>query len=147
MTRPFRQVVACCLVWLTVVLSSAEARKDAQTYAHDAAHLVLERPLPSLDGAHLRVTIREVRYAPGEGSLPHTHPCPVIAYVLRGAFKIRIRGQSDAVYEKGQTFYEAPNSVHEISENASTTEEARLIAFFVCDHLTPVTIPIPTHLP
>ena len=134
-----------CLVLVAIDASSPPMQTRQVTYAQDAARLVLEQPLPPLDGAHLRVTIREVRYAPGESSPPHTHPCPVIAYVLHGAFKIHIRGGPEAIYREGQTFYEAPNSIHELSQNASTNDEARLIAYFVCDHETSVTIPITEH--
>jgi quercetin dioxygenase-like cupin family protein len=136
-----------CLVLLVLGTSSPRARNNQELYPKDTARLVIEQPLPSLDGAHLRVIIREVNYAPGESSPPHTHPCPVIAYVLQGAFNIHIRGGIDAIYKKGQTFYEPPNSVHEVSQNASTTEEARLIAYFVCDHETPVTVSLPTKHP
>jgi hypothetical protein len=38
---------------------------------------------------------------------------------------------------------EAPNGVHRVSANASQTEPAKLIAFFVCDHQGPITVPLP----
>ncbi|RXH58161.1 hypothetical protein GRAN_1471 [Granulicella sibirica] len=34
----------------------------------------------------------------------------------------------------GESFYEPPYAVHLVSENASRTEPASFLAFFVCDH-------------
>lgn len=98
----------------------------------------IAQSLPPLDGAHVRVTILEVRYAPGESSAPHSHSCPVIGYVTAGAIRTRTRGSAEAVYRVGETFYEPPNGVHEVSANASATEPAVLLATFVCDHEGPL---------
>ena len=51
------------------------------------ARVALAQPLPAMDGAHLEVTIVEVRYGPGESSSPHRHPCAVTGYVVEGAFR------------------------------------------------------------
>ncbi|MBA3673063.1 MAG: cupin domain-containing protein [Gemmatimonadaceae bacterium] len=104
--------------------------------------VAISQPLPPLDGAHVRVTILEVRYAPGELSPPHSHSCPVIGYVTSGAIRTRTRGGAQAVYREREAFYEPPNGVHEISENASATEPATLLATFVCDHEGPLGKPI-----
>jgi quercetin dioxygenase-like cupin family protein len=37
------------------------------------------------------------------------------------------------VYSAGEGFFEPPGSVHTISENASDTESATLLAIFVAD--------------
>lgn len=97
--------------------------------------------LPQLDGSHLRATVVEVKYAPGEADKPHSHPCTVIGYVAQGAIRFQVRGGPEAVYKAGESFYEAPNGVHQVSANASIKEPAKLIAFFICDHQTPLTVP------
>lgn len=98
--------------------------------------------LPQLDGAHLRATVVEVNYAPGEADKPHSHPCTVIGYVAEGAIRFQVKGGApEAVYKAGESFYEPPNGVHQVSANASNKEPAKLIAFFVCDHDTPMTVP------
>jgi hypothetical protein len=40
----------------------------------EAARVVLTQPMPLLDGAHLNVTLVEVRYAPRAGSAPIAIP-------------------------------------------------------------------------
>jgi quercetin dioxygenase-like cupin family protein len=56
---------------------------------------------------------------------------------------MQVKGESEVVYKAGQSFYEAPDSVHLVSANASTKEPARFVAYFVCDHDTPLTVPAP----
>jgi quercetin dioxygenase-like cupin family protein len=102
---------------------------------------LFSRSLPKLDGNNIRVTIVEVSYGPGESSKPHSHPCPVIGYVLEGSLRMKVAGEPEAMYNAGESFYEAPNGVHEISANASQTKPAKFIAYFVCDRETSLSIP------
>lgn len=102
---------------------------------------VFSQPLPKLDGDRLKVHIVEVQYGPGESSQPHTHPCPVVGYVLEGAVRMQVKGGVEAVYRAGESFYEAPNGVHLVSANASKAVPARFLATFVCDHPTDVSVP------
>jgi len=104
---------------------------------------VFTHALPALDGGKLQAQIVEVTYAPGESSAQHSHPCAVIGYVLEGAVRMQVKGESEAVYKAGQSFYEAPNGVHAASANASKTQRARFLAYFTCDHETPLTVPAP----
>jgi quercetin dioxygenase-like cupin family protein len=119
------------------VRSDASKDKSAQTaFSHD---------LPRLDGSHLKVTVVEVRYDPGESSPPHSHLCPVIAHVIEGTIRTQVKGQPEAIYKAGESFYEAPNGVHVISANASGKRPAKFIAYFVCDHDTPLSVGPPEH--
>jgi quercetin dioxygenase-like cupin family protein len=97
--------------------------------------------LPQMDGRRLRATLVEVNYEPGESDKPHSHPCPVIGYVARGAIRFQVKGGPETVYKAGESFYEPPNGVHQVSANASDKEPATLIAYFTCDHETPLTVP------
>ncbi len=99
--------------------------------------------LPQMDGGKLKVGVHDVTYAPGGSSAAHSHPCPVIAYVTEGAIRSQVNDGPETVYKTGEAFYEAPNGVHRVSANASQTEPAKLLAFFVCDHETPVTVAVP----
>jgi quercetin dioxygenase-like cupin family protein len=107
------------------------------------ARIVFTHSLPKLDGQRLEAKIVEVTYGPGESSQPHSHPCAVIGYVLEGSVRMQVKGEPEAVYKPGQSFYEAPNGVHAISANASKTEPARFLAYFTCDRETPLTVPAP----
>jgi quercetin dioxygenase-like cupin family protein len=104
---------------------------------------VLAQTFPKMDGEHLKATLVEVNYGPGESSEPHSHPCPVIGYVLAGALRTQVRGEKEAVYTAGESFYEPANGLHAVSANASQTEPAKLLAYFVCDHDAALSVAVP----
>jgi quercetin dioxygenase-like cupin family protein len=99
--------------------------------------------MPPLDGTHLQVTTVEVTYPPGGSSAPRSHPCPVIGYVLKGAVRMQVKGGPLSIYKAGETFYEAPNGIHMVSANASATEPATFLAYFLCDHSAPLSLKVP----
>jgi|KBSMisStaDraftv2_1062788.scaffolds.fasta_scaffold03025_6 quercetin dioxygenase-like cupin family protein len=145
----FRFVLLISLGGMIVLgLGSASRFSSAQSKAPAASHPAnFSHTLPKLNGSHLRATVVEVNYAPGEADKPHSHPCTVIGYVAEGAIRFQVKGgEPEAIYKAGESFYEPPNGVHQVSANASDKEPAKLIAFFVCDHDTPLTIaPIDGH--
>src|SRR5215475_13073195 len=95
--------------------------------------------LPALDGKELRLTQVEVRYAPGQASQPHSHPCPVVVRVVEGAVVTKVDDNPETTYKEGDTFYEPPNGIHAVSRNASTAAPARILATFLCDGDVPLT--------
>jgi quercetin dioxygenase-like cupin family protein len=98
--------------------------------------------LPQLDGGHLEATVVEVTYPPGGANPRHRHPCPVIGYVLDGALRMQVEGQPERIYRAGESFFESPTDVHQVSANASRDTPARFLAYFVCDHRTPLSVPL-----
>ena len=110
-----------------------------------SSHIVTAQALPSLDGTRLEATLVEVTFPPGGVSAPHSHPCAVLGYVIRGAVRMQVEGGPLSVYTPGQSFYEAPNGVHAVSANASQTEPATFVAYFTCDKKMPaLSVPPPT---
>ncbi len=105
--------------------------------------VVITQPLPHMDGAHLETTVVDVMYPPGGANTTHRHPCPVVGYVLEGALRMQVMGKAETIYSAGETFYESPTDVHVISANASRDKPARFLAYFVCDHKTPLSVPVP----
>lgn len=134
---------ALCLV-AAGFLGWDQVRSDTQrAEARERAQVVLAQTFPKMDGEHLKATLVEVNYGPGESSEPHSHPCPVIGYVLAGALRTQVRGEKEAVYTAGESFYEPANGVHAVSANASQTEPAKLLAYFVCDHDAALSVAVP----
>jgi quercetin dioxygenase-like cupin family protein len=136
-------------VGIIVGSAAALARAIAQQYAGASqgtaqqARAPFSHALPPLDGKHLKATVVEVTYAPGESDPPHSHPCAVIVYVVEGSYRSQVKGQAEAIYRSGESFYEAPNGVHQISANASDKLPVKFLAYFVCDRDTPLTVPAP----
>ncbi len=109
----------------------------------DEARIVFTHALPVLDGGRLTAKVVEVTYGPGESYPQHSHPCAVIGYVIDGAVRMQVKGEPEAIYKTGQSFYEAPNGVHAVSANASKTKPARFLAYFTCDREMPLTVAAP----
>jgi quercetin dioxygenase-like cupin family protein len=130
---PFLLMATAC----AAILLQGQTAPDAHT------RIVFSQSLPQLDASHLKVTTVEVTYPPGGSSTPHSHPCPVLGYVLRGAVRMQVKGGPVSVYRPGDSFYEAPNGVHQVSANASTKEPAVFLAYFICDHAGPLSVKVP----
>jgi len=65
----------------------------------------------------------------------HHHAGNVLAYVLSGTIRSENSATGPAkIYQAGQSFFEPLGSEHLVSENASTTEPASLLAIFIADH-------------
>ncbi len=108
-----------------------------------ARGLAFDQKLPEMDGKKLNMKVVDIRVPPGAKSTPHTHGCAVVVYVISGAMRMQVRGGPDSVYRAGGTFYERPTDVHQRSDNASATDSAHFTATFVCDHVGPLSTPVP----
>jgi quercetin dioxygenase-like cupin family protein len=131
------------LVLLCWTASAGAQGTSASSQREPRARNVFLQALPSLDGTRLQVTAVEVTYPPGGSSLPHTHPCPVIGYVLHGAVRMQVKGGQESLYKAGDSFYEPPNGIHLVSKNASAKEPSAFLAYFICDHSAPLSVKVP----
>jgi quercetin dioxygenase-like cupin family protein len=95
--------------------------------------VVFDQELPNVPGKSLRAVV--VEYAPGEGSPSHRHPTSAFIYarVLEGAIRSKVNDEPERTYRTGEHWAEKPGDHHQVSQNASTTEPARLLAIFVVD--------------
>ncbi len=101
---------------------------------------VIAEALANAPGQKLTAVL--VSYPPGGKSVSHRHAGSVFAYVVSG----KIRSQNSAtgpakVYSAGESFFEPMGSTHLISENASDTEPASLLAVFVAPDGATLTMP------
>jgi quercetin dioxygenase-like cupin family protein len=136
-------VTGLCVIAAAAAALRAQPSPSAPPAAPARSGVVFKHALPPMDGAKLGVTLVQVTYGPGQSSQPHSHPCPVVGYVISGAVRMQVKGEAEQVYTPGQSFYEDPNGVHQVSANASQTEPATFLAFFTCDRETPLTVPPP----
>jgi quercetin dioxygenase-like cupin family protein len=143
--RGIGRVAILCVAAALSDIAFAQAKSGTvPSGAKERARIAFSHSLPKLDGGRLKATVVEVHYGPGESSTPHSHPCAVIGYVVEGSIRTQVQGQLEAIVKTGESFYEAPNGVHLVSANASQTEPASFIAFFVCDHDAPLSSDVPS---
>lgn len=75
-----------------------------------------------------------VSYAPGGTTPAHRHGSAfVIGYVLEGAIRSQVDGGPVQVFRAGESWTELPGAHHTVSDNASATEPAKLLAIFIAD--------------
>ncbi len=83
-----------------------------------------------------------VEFAPGEVSAPHRHNAHTFVYVLEGSVVMQVQGGAAKTLTAGQTFYENPDDIHTVANNASNTEPAKILVFFIKDRAAPASIPV-----
>ena len=94
---------------------------------------VFQHVIPNIPGKSLIALV--VTYPPGGKSPSHLHAGSafIYAHVLSGAIRSQVNDEPAKVYRVGEGFYEEPGSHHKVSENASTSEPASLLAVFIVD--------------
>lgn len=99
--------------------------------AADKTNLAFNNPIPNIPGKSILAVV--VDYPPGAHGSPHHHAASafITAYVLEGTVREQVDDGPVKVYHAGEYFIENPGAHHRISENASKTEPAKMLAIFV----------------
>ena len=92
---------------------------------------LVTRDLAGLTGKE--AVMLTVEYAPGASSSKHRHNANTFVYVLEGSIVMQVDGGKAVTLGPGQTFYESPDDVHVVSKNASESQPAKFLVFFVKD--------------
>ena len=120
-------------ILLAAGMAFATAFASAAAFAHDGDKVSksFEHALPNVPGKSMVALL--VEYAPGAKSGSHRHAPSsfIMAYVLEGQIRSQVAGEPARVYKRGETWYEYPGAHHVVSENASKTRPAKLLAVFV----------------
>jgi quercetin dioxygenase-like cupin family protein len=121
-------IVACTLIDATVGAGMAIAADQ-----NSKVTLVYEHALPNAPGKSIKGVL--VEYGPGGSSSAHSHPKSAFIYatVLEGAIRSAVNDGPVVIYHAGESFSEMPGDRHAVSENASKTAPAKLLAVFVLD--------------
>ena len=124
-------VAGAVLLLASVLWAGTMSRVAGEQVGAEVKPVRVEQ-LPNVPGQTLTAVV--VTYAPGGKSGAHHHAGSVFAYVLSGAIRSETSMTGPVkVYKAGESFFEPPGSTHLVSENASATEPASLLAVFVAD--------------
>lgn len=82
-----------------------------------------------------------VEYPPGGSDPVHRHNAHGFIYVLEGSIVMQVKGEKETTLTPGQSFYEGPDDVHVVGRNASQTQAAKFLVFFVKEKGAPVLVP------
>ncbi|BBX33247.1 cupin [Mycolicibacterium mageritense DSM 44476 = CIP 104973] len=115
-----------------MVAPAAHADPSSQNGQNPIVRPVFDQPA-NIPGKSLQAVA--VTYPPGARSAAHHHAKSafIMAYVVSGSIRSQLEGEPARVYHAGETWSESPGAHHTISENASTTEPAELLAVFLVD--------------
>jgi quercetin dioxygenase-like cupin family protein len=125
------------VLFLLLAFSSVLAFSSANAQVGTVTRL-MTKDLPDVPGKE--GMMETVDFAPGEISQPHRHNADLFVYVLAGSIITQVKGGSAQTVHAGEVFYESPTDVHVVSRNASQTQPAQLLVFYVKGKGAPPTV-------
>ena len=88
------------------------------------------------------LSVRVLERDPGTGAGAHRHPgSHTVGYVLEGSYEVKIDDGPLKRLGPGEVFYEAPNALHAVSRNGSTSAKVKYLVVQVSDPAKPATVP------
>ena len=108
----------------------ASGRRRPPAYPSETLAPLFQQVLPNVPGKTFTSAI--VTFPPAARAVPHRHgDAFVYAYVLEGTVSSQLEGEPAHVYHQGENWSEQPGAHHLATENASTTEPAKLLVVFI----------------
>ena len=123
------------LIALCLTAATAAAQEPAKV-----TPLISQDLKGMVDGKEGTLTL--VEYAPGGADTAHRHNAYAFVYVLEGSVVMQVKGGKEMTLGPGQTFSETPTDVHTVARNASATQPAKFLAFFVKEKGAPILLPV-----
>jgi quercetin dioxygenase-like cupin family protein len=132
-SRKLEKIKPFALTAMLTALAILPGAALAQTVPPPAIGTAFREAIPNIPGKSITAIV--VDYAPGGKSPSHRHARSafIVAYVLSGAIRSQVNDGPAQVFRAGESWTEQPGSHHRISEIASATEPAKLLAIFVAD--------------
>jgi quercetin dioxygenase-like cupin family protein len=132
------------LAFLTASILATTSTLTAQTsvtppMAQETITQLVTKELTGPPGE--QALVYTVDFPPGFSSPVHRHNAQVFVYVLAGSVVMQVRGQKKLTLGPGQSFYEAPDDIHVVSRNASSTKPAKFLVFMIHKQGAPLVLP------
>lgn len=133
--RRVRSALLAAALALSPLVAAAAEPAPAVGGAPEAVVALMTKDLVGAHGKE--IVMITVTYVPGGASLPHRHDAQVFVYLLEGEMTMQVRGHPPVTLHPGETFYEGPADIHQVSANASLTAPAKILVFLVKDKAKP----------
>ena len=124
---------------IRILGSAALLLSGASAFAQTTAEGLFQTDVA--DAGNQEIVVLEVTYPPGHSSAAHRHNAHTVVYVLEGSVKMAVEGGETLTLRPGEMFYENPDDVHSVSMNASDTEPAKILVYFLKEKDAPATVP------
>jgi quercetin dioxygenase-like cupin family protein len=122
------------------VASTASAQESPPTTSPITRTDLLKRALPPGNFRDVQASLIEL--GPDATAPRHRHDVAVLAYVLEGTVENQFDGGATQVHKAGDSWWEAPGTVHDLARNASKTARARLLVIYIGEEGKAATVPI-----
>lgn len=127
------------MVFIGVATLTAAGAAAADEAGASVVTPIMQKNLPDIAGKE--VVMITVNYPPGAVDPIHRHNAYVFVYMLEGSVVMQVRGGKEVTLTPGQTFYEGPRDVHTVGRNASDTQPAKFLVFFLKNKGAPASVP------
>jgi quercetin dioxygenase-like cupin family protein len=135
--------IAYAAISMSYTVAAQVPRDSSRDQAAEPARIAFSHASPQFDCGRLNITAVEATDRPGESSPSPSHPSTVVGHVIQGALGTRVKGEAEAVYNPGESFYEAPGGIPLVAANVSAKIPVKFLAYFVCEHDTSLNVAPP----
>jgi quercetin dioxygenase-like cupin family protein len=94
---------------------------------------VLEHLLPPVNPPVRLVKGARIRFAPGQPTGLHRHPISTCGVVTKGSFILQVEGEAEQHLKTGDGFFEPAGATIRRFDNASPSEPAEIVCFYLTD--------------
>ena len=94
---------------------------------------LLEEELPSANPTVRLINGARIKFAPGQPTGLHRHPISTLGVVTAGSFILQLEGEAARLLKAGDGFFEPAGHTILKVDNASTTESAEIVCFYLAD--------------
>jgi quercetin dioxygenase-like cupin family protein len=101
---------------------------------------LLKQVLPP--GNFRNVEAAVIELAPRATAARHRHDVAVLAYVLEGTVENQFNGGAVQTHKQGESWWEAPGTVHDVARNSSASDRARLLIVYIGEEGKTPTVPL-----
>jgi quercetin dioxygenase-like cupin family protein len=125
---------------LTLGVAPLASAQQAPVAAPVTRTELLKQVLPA--GNFRNVQAVTIELGPAAVAPRHRHDVAVLAYVLEGTVENQFNGGAVVTHKAGDSWWEAPGTVHDVARNASKTQRARLLVVYIGEAGKAPTVPL-----
>ena len=94
---------------------------------------LLEEELPAANPTVRLIKGARIKFAPGQPTGLHRHPISTVGVVTAGSFHLQLEGKPAQLLKTGDSFFEPAGHTILKFDNASTSEPAEIVCFYLAD--------------
>jgi quercetin dioxygenase-like cupin family protein len=94
---------------------------------------LMEEELPSANPAVRLIKGARIKFAPGQPTGLHRHPISTVGVVTAGSFNLQLEGKPVQLLNTGDSFFEPAGHTILKFDNASISEPAEIVCFYLVD--------------